>query len=79
MPEAVTISCDANDLAENSKCYCYDEETWRKVMVYLLAGLADKDELTPDQLAEEAKCMCIPDGHWESVMVYLLCEAVNAE
>lgn len=78
MPEETVDCSDPRALAAAACGYCYDEETWRKVMVYLLAVIAEKDDLTPAQLAKAAACKCIPAGQFDRVMAYLLCEAVNA-
>lgn len=78
MPETDTISCDVNDLATASKCYCYDEAQWRQVMVYLLAVTAGLDGLSPSELASRSACYCFTKDEWQKAMAYLLCQAVNA-
>lgn len=77
MPEQ-TISCDANDLINASKCYCFDAAISNQIMIYLLNVISGLN-LTPEQLAENSKCFCGFDRKTaEAAKLYLLCAAANA-
>lgn len=75
----MSVSCDTNDLAEASKCFCYgDQRTIDAIIIYLLKTIA-KDTSTPAQLAQKASCFCYPDTRSrDAVMLYLLCATADA-
>lgn len=78
MPE--TISCDKNDLAKASKCFCYaDQRQIDAIMIYLLNVISGLN-LTPNQLALNAvPFMGISDQRQiEAIKLYLLCAAADA-
>lgn len=77
MPASNTIDCTPEVLAEAAKCYCFDQQTYRQVVVYLLAQLADLGGLSPDELASRAACYCFPPGDFDKVTTYLLCQIAN--
>lgn len=73
------VSCDINDLANASKCFCYsDQRQIDSIIIYLLTQIAS-DTSTPSELAEKAKCYCFPDAKSrDAVMLYLLCAIAQA-
>lgn len=73
------VSCDVNDLAEASKCYCYgDKRVETSIIIYLLAQIAE-DTSTPAELAAKAACYCFPNQRVaEAVQTYLLCAIAQA-
>ncbi len=73
----MAISCDPTDLATAAKCYCYDAETRQKVIIRLLAIIANKADVSPSDLAEEAACYCYDPVTAKKVMISLLCVAAG--
>lgn len=75
----MSVSCDINDLANASKCYCYsDQKQVDAIIIYLLAQIAETT-LTPAELAKQAACYCYPDTRSrDAVMLYLLCAIADA-
>lgn len=73
------ISCEPNDLAVASKCFCFsDDKQVDAVLIYLLAQIAG-DTSTPSQLAAKAACYCFEDERARNaVMLYLLCAIADA-
>lgn len=69
-----TISCDKNDLAQASKCFCYpDRVISDAVVIYLLKTIAENTE-TAAEMAKSAACFCYPDSKSrDAVILYLLC------
>lgn len=61
-----------SDLSALAKCFCFDQETAKRVIVYLLAKNANVLAMTAAQLADAAKCYCYNDDFWKRVVVYLL-------
>lgn len=74
----MALSCNPNDIAEASKCYCYDKETSQRVIIYLLAVIAQLDATTPSELAALARCYCYNDKTAKQVQNYLLCQIADA-
>lgn len=75
----MAISCDVNDLANASKCFCYsDQKQIDGIIIYLLTQIAGNTS-TPAQLAQAAACYCFPDQRSrDAVMLYLLCAIADA-
>lgn len=75
----MAISCNTNDLAEASKCFCYnDQKQIDGIIIYLLKTIAE-DASTPAELARKAACFCYPDTRSrDAVMLYLLCAIADA-
>lgn len=75
----MAISCDTNDLANASKCFCFsDQRQIDAVIIYLLTQIAS-DTSTPAELAKKAACFCYPDTRSrDAVMLYLLCAIADA-
>lgn len=73
----MAISCNPNDLTEASKCYCYDKETSQRVIIYLLAVIANLEATPPSELAALARCYCYNDKTAKQVQNYLLCQIAN--
>jgi hypothetical protein len=59
-------------LATSAKNYSFDDETWKKIALYLLANAAGLSAQTAKQLATSAKCYCFDDETWKKVAIYLL-------
>lgn len=75
----MAISCEPNDLTAAAKCYCgYDKQTAQRVMIYLLAVIANLQNTPPSELAALAKCYCFDDKTAKQVQNYLLCQIANA-
>lgn len=75
----MAVSCNVNDLAEASKCFCYsDQRQVDAVIIYLLTQIASNTD-TPAELARKAACYCFPDTKSrDAVMLYLLCSIADA-
>lgn len=74
----MAISCDPEDLAAGSVCYCFDNKTAESVKLYLLAVIAELDDMTQEELAEAAKCYCFDKYTAKKVEMYLLCQIANS-
>lgn len=61
-----------DEIAKESACYCFNNSSASKAVVYLLANIARKDHLTASQLSSAASCYCYDDATWKKVVVYLL-------
>lgn len=72
------VSCDPNDLAAASRCYCFDAETRKRVKLYLLAVAAGLGNQTPQQLVDASRCFCFDKKQARSIELYLLCQAASA-
>lgn len=72
------VSCTPSDLAAAAKCYCFDKETTQRIKLYLLAVIADKDDLDPEELDALAKCYCFSEETAKRVENYLLCQIADA-
>lgn len=59
-------------LSAAAKCYCFDDDSWKAIVTYLLAVQAGKTSSTPQQLSTSAKCYCFDDETFKRVVVYLL-------
>ena len=77
----MAISCDPNDLAEASKCFCFDKKSSIAVELYLLYVISGST-LTVNELlqaAADAGFYGISDKQsQEAVRLYLLCSAATA-
>lgn len=80
MPETNTISCNVNDLAKASACYCIpDPNVQAGAMIYLLNVISGLN-LTPNQIVENSKCYCFSDRRvQQGAITYLLCAIAQSE
>lgn len=65
-----------SELAQEAKCYCFNDATERAVVVYLLLSKTGLLNMTPSQLAVAAKAYSYDLDTWKKIVAYLL--AVDA-
>lgn len=65
-----------SELAQEAKCFCFNDATERAVVVYLLLSKTGLLNMTPSQLAIAAKAYSYDLDTWKKIVAYLL--AVDA-
>lgn len=71
------ISCETNDLAEASKCFCFGELQQLAIQTYLLQQYVG-DTSTPAELLDAAKCFeCMSPKQLLMIQNHILCQLAN--
>lgn len=64
---------EPNDIAADSKCWCFTGTNAQKAIVYLLNQIAG-GTMTPAEVAENSACWCFTGVAFERAAVYLLAQ-----